>query len=149
MKHPVGRLQILERHFLFKQNMENLKLTKEQCQAYKLIELSINFQRSIEIIDELEGIKHQIKNKTLASQLKAIYPSLDKQCHIYNEMFKAEEEAVSHFYDITKRNAEYMMNYNLLDKALICSFLVAHEIDSKAVEGIINKTIKNYERKSK
>ena len=64
-------------------------------------------------------------------------------------MFKAEEEAVSHFYDITKRNAEYMMNYNLLDKALICSFLVANEIDSKAVEGIINKTIKNYERKSK
>lgn len=149
MKHPVGRLQILERHFLFKQNMENLKLTKEQCQAYKLIELSIHFQRSIEIIDELEEIKHQIKNKKLASQLKAIYPSLDKQCHVYNEMFKAEEEAVSHFYDITKRNAEYMMNYNLLDKALICSFLVAHEIDSKAVEGIINKTIKNYERKSK
>ena len=58
MKQPVGRLQILERHFLFKQNMENLKLTKEQYQAYKLIELSINFQRSIEIIDELEGIKH-------------------------------------------------------------------------------------------
>ena len=40
MKQPVGRLQILGRHFLFKQNMENLNLSKEQYQDYKLIELS-------------------------------------------------------------------------------------------------------------
>ena len=129
--------------------MENLKITKEQHQAYKLIDLCINFQWSIKIIDELEGIKQQSRNKKLVSQVKTIYRSLDKQSQINNEMFKAEEEAVSHFYDITKRNAEYMMNYNLLDKALICSFLVAHEIDSKAVEGIINKIIKKNGRKSK
>ena len=122
--------------------MENLKLTKEQYQAYNVIELSILFQRSIEILDELNSINHPIKNKSLASQLKAIYPSLDKQTKLYNEMYNVETEGVNHFYDITKRNAEYIMGFNLLDKALICSFLVAHEIDSKAVEGIINKTIK-------
>jgi hypothetical protein len=122
--------------------MENIKLSKEQYQAYNVIELSILFQRSIEILDELNAINHPIKNKALASQLKAIYPSLDKQTKLYNEMYNVEQEGVSHFYDITKKNAEYIMNFNLLDKALICSFLVAHEIDSKAVEGIINKVIK-------
>jgi len=122
--------------------MENIKLTKEQFQAYNVIELSILFQRSIEILDELNAIDHPIKNKALASQLKAIYPSLDKQTKLYNEMYNVETEGINHFYDITKRNCEYIMNFNLLDKALICSFLVAHEIDSKAVEGIINKTIK-------
>lgn len=123
--------------------MDNIKLTKEQYQAYNVIELSILFQRSIEILDELNNIDHKIKNKPLASQLKAIYPSLDKQTKLYNSMFEVEQEGVSHFYDITKRNAEYIMSFNLLDKALICSFLVAHEIDSKAVEGIINKIIKS------
>lgn len=122
--------------------MEDIKLTNEQYQAYNVIELSILFQRSIEILDELNRINHPIKNKSLASQLKAIYPSLDKQTKLYNEMYNVEQEGVSHFYDITKRNCEYIMNYNLLDKALICSFLVAHEIDSKSVEGIINKVIK-------
>lgn len=122
--------------------MKNIKLTKEQFQAYNIIELSILFQRSIEILDELNNIDHPIKNKALASQLKAIYPSLDKQTKLYNEMYNVATEGVNHFYDITKRNSEYIMGFNLLDKALICSFLVAHEIDSKAVEGIINKTIK-------
>jgi hypothetical protein len=122
--------------------MKDLNLTKEQYQAYNVIELSILFQRSIEILDELNNIDHKIKNKPLASQLKAIYPSLDKQTKLYNEMYNVETEGVNHFYDITKKNAEYIMSYNLLDKALICSFLVAHEIDSKAVEGIINKVIK-------
>jgi len=122
--------------------MKDLNLTKEQYQAYNVIELSILFQRSIEILDELNRIDHKIKNKPLASQLKAIYPSLDKQTKLYNSMFEVEQEGVNHFYDITKKNTEYIMSYNLLDKALICSFLVAHDIDSKAVEGIINKVIK-------
>ncbi len=122
--------------------MENIELTKEQFQAYNIIELSILFQRSIEILDEINAINHPIKNKALASQLKAIYPSLDKQTKLYNEMFDVEQEGVSHFYDITKKNAEYIMNFNLLDKALICSFLVAHEINPKAIESIINKVIK-------
>jgi hypothetical protein len=123
--------------------MTDLKLSPEQYQAYNIIELSILFQRSIEILDELNAIDHKIKNKALASQLKAIYPSLDKQTKLYNEMYNVENEGVSHFYDITKKNAEYIMNFNLLDKALICSFLVAHEIDTKSVEGIINKVIKS------
>jgi len=123
--------------------MENLHLSKEQYQAYNVIELSVIFQRAIEILDELSSIDHPIKNKSLASQLKAIYPSLDKQTKMYNEMYNVEAEGVSHFYDITKKNTEYIMSYNLLDKALICSFLVAHEIDTKSVEGIINKVIKN------
>jgi hypothetical protein len=123
--------------------MTDLKLTPEQYQAYNIIELSILFQRSIEILDDLNAINHKIKNKALASQLKAIYPSLDKQTKLYNEMYNVENEGVSHFYDITKKNAEYIMNFNLLDKALICSFLVAHEIDTKSVEGIINKVIKS------
>jgi hypothetical protein len=123
--------------------MTDLKLSPEQYQAYNIIELSILFQRSIEILDDLNAINHKIKNKALASQLKAIYPSLDKQTRLYNEMYNVENEGVSHFYDITKKNAEYIMNFNLLDKALICSFLVAHEIDTKSVEGIINKVIKS------
>lgn len=122
--------------------MVNLKLSEKQFQAYNLIELSILFQRAIEILDDLNAIDHKLKNKALASQLKALYPSLDKQTKQYNEMYNAEQEGVSHFYDITKKNAEYIMNYNLLDKALICSFLIAHEINTKAVEGIINKVIK-------
>lgn len=123
--------------------MEDITLTKEQYQAYNIIELSIHFQRSTEILDELNNIDHKIKNKPLASQLKAVYPSLDKQTKLYNEMYEVETEGVNHFYDITKRNTEYIMGYNLLDKALICSFLVAHEIDAKSVEGIINKVIKS------
>lgn len=123
--------------------MENLTLTKEQFQAYKLIELSVYIQSSIEILDELNETNHPLKNKKLASQLKAIYPALDKQTKTYNELFEVNQEGISHFYDVTKRNTEYIMSNNILDKSRICSFLIASEINPTAVEGIINKIIKS------
>lgn len=122
--------------------MKDLKLTPEQYQAYNLVELSILMQRSIEILDEINSIDHPLKNKKLYSQLKAIYPSLDKQTKSYNELYEVSSDGISHFYDCVKQNNQYVMNYNLLDKALICSFLVAHEKDSNSVEGIINKVLK-------
>lgn len=122
--------------------MEDLILTKEQLQAYKIIELSIHIQRSIEIFDEINAIDHPMKNKSLTSQLKAIYPALDKQTKLYNELFHVSQDGTSHFYDVIKKNTEYIMEYNLLDKSKICQYLLAHEIDEKSVEGIINKVIK-------
>jgi len=122
--------------------MEELTLTKEQYIGYNVVELSVLFQRSIEILDELKQIDHKFKNKALQSQLTAIYPSLDKQTKLYNEFYNVSTEGITSFYDVTKKNAEYIMNYNILDKALICNFLMAHEKDPKSVEGIITKILK-------
>jgi hypothetical protein len=122
--------------------MEDLKLSEEQLFAYSLIELRILFQRAIEIMDVVNRMDHKSKNKALNSQLKAIYPALDKETKKFNEIYEVDGEGVSHFYDIVVKNSQYIMGYGLLDKALICSFLVSHEMDPKAVEGIINKTIK-------
>lgn len=127
--------------------MEDLELTAEQFQAYKLIELAVYMQCSIEVLDDLNRINHPLKNQKLNSQLKAIYPSLDKQTKKYNELYEVNEEGVSHFYEVTKRNTEYIMSYNLLDKSKISIYLVAHEINPKAVEGIINKVIKEFNKK--
>jgi hypothetical protein len=123
--------------------MEDLRLTKEQKIGYNLIELRILFQRSIEILDELKSMDHRSKNNSLNSQLKALIPSLEKETKKYNEIYEVESEGTSHFYNVTVTNSQYIMSYSLLEKALICSFLIAHEIDSKSVEGIINKVIKN------
>lgn len=119
--------------------MTDLKLTEQQKSAYDQIELRIIFQRAIDILD---FSIHKSKNKSLHSQLKALMPALEKETKKYNDIYEVESEGVSHFYDITVQNSQYIMGYGLLDKALICSFLVAHELDPKAVEGIVNKTIK-------
>lgn len=120
--------------------MTDLRLTAEQQQAYQAIELRILFQRAIEILDDLK--KTKFKNKSLQSQLTAIYPSLDKQTKIYDELYKASSAGVTDFYNTVVTNNLYIMNYNIIDQALISFFLTCHEKSPKAVEGILNKVIK-------
>jgi len=110
--------------------------------AYKVIEFSIHVQRSIEILDEINDLNHPMKNKKLASQLKGIYPSLDKQTKLYNELFDASQEGAAYFYDTTKQNTQFIMSKDILDQALFCQFKMAHSKDTKSVEGIIHKVLK-------
>lgn len=118
------------------------EISQEQKTANMVIELGILVQRSIEILDHLKDINHNFKNPKLNSGLKAVYPSLDKQTKLYDDLFNASQEGVSKLYDTTKENTRIIMNNDLLDQALICSFLLAHKKDSKSVEGIINKVLK-------
>jgi hypothetical protein len=119
-----------------------MQLSQEHQTGYNLIELRILMQRAIEILDDLDLKKNPMANKPLKTQLKGIYAPLDKQTKQYNEIFEASAEGTMHFYNVVKNNAEFVMKNHLLDKALICSFLMAHERNPKAMEGIMEKILK-------
>lgn len=118
-----------------------MTLTEDQYIGYCEIELRIIMQRAIEILDEFKRLKYKSKNQTLQAGLKAIYPSLDKETKKYNDIFDKSEEGTSHFYNVVTANASLVMSDHLLNKAIINAALAAHELNPKAVEGIINKII--------
>jgi len=123
-----------------------MELTPQQELNFKKIELRILIQRATEVIDEINdterknGLKE--KNKSLQSQLKAIYPTLDKETKKYDEIFKASEEATTVFYEIVKRNVQLIMNRNLIDKNFILCCLEAKQKNEKALMGVIQKILK-------
>lgn len=123
-----------------------MELTPQQELNFKKIELRILIQRATEVIDEINnterknGLKE--KNKSLQSQLKAIYPTLDKETKKYDEIYKASEEGVTVFYEIVKRNVLLIMNRNLIDKNFILCCLEAKQKNEKALMGVIQKILK-------
>lgn len=123
-----------------------MELTPQQELNFKKIELRILIQRATEVIDEINdterknGLKE--KNKSLQSQLKAIYPTLDKETKKYDEIYKASEEATTVFYEIVKRNVQLIMNRNLIDKNFILCCLEAKQKNEKALMGVIQKILK-------
>lgn len=123
-----------------------MELTPQQELNFKKIELRILIQRATEVIDEINdaerknGLKE--KNKSLQSQLKAIYPTLDKETKKYDEIYKASEEGVSVFYEIVKRNVQLVMNRNLIDKNFILCCFEAKQKNEKALMGVIQKILK-------
>jgi hypothetical protein len=123
-----------------------MEITPQQEANFKKIELRILIQRATEVIDDLndierkQGIKE--KNKSLKSQLKALYPTLDKETKKYDEIYKASEEGTSTFYEIVKRNTQLVMHRNLLDKNFILCCFEAKEKNEKALMGVIQKIIK-------
>lgn len=119
-----------------------MQLSKEHITGYNLIELRINLQRAIEILDDLDLQKNPLGNKPLNTHLKGLIEPLDKQTKRYNDMFDVSQEGTMTFYSTVKDNERFIMQHHLLDKALICGFLHAHELNPKACEGIINKIIK-------
>lgn len=123
-----------------------MKLDKRQEFAFNQIELRVILQRAIELIDELNYSSKEIKNLKLKSNLKSIYPILDKETKKYNELFEATQEGTTAFYDITIANAMLVMKNNLLDKNLINKCIVANEINPKALDGILVKILKENEK---
>lgn len=123
-----------------------MELTPQQELNFKKIELRILIQRATEVIDEINnterknGLKE--KNKSLQSQLKAIYPTLDKETKKYDEIYKASEDGVTVFYEIVKRNVQLIMNRNLIDKNFILCCLEAKQKNEKALMGVIQKILK-------
>lgn len=120
-----------------------MTLDTELQQKYSIIELGIHIQRAVEILDDLNITNHPLKNKKLNQQLKGVYGVLDKETKLYNELHAISSDDTYHFYDVIKENSRIIMKNHLVDKSLVCSFLVAHEHNPKAVEGIINKTLKS------
>jgi hypothetical protein len=123
-----------------------MELTPQQELNFKKIELRILIQRATEVIDEINdterknGLKE--KNKSLQSQLKAIYPTLDKETKKYDEIYKASEDGVTVFYEIVKRNVQLIMNRNLIDKNFILCCFEAKQKNEKALMGVIQKILK-------
>lgn len=123
-----------------------MELTPQQELNFKKIELRILIQRATEVIDEINdterknGLKE--KNKSLQSQLKAIYPTLDKETKKYDEIYKVSEEGVTVFYEIVKRNVQLIMNRNLIDKNFILCCFEAKQKNEKALMGVIQKILK-------
>ena len=68
---------------------------------------------------------------------------LDKETKNFSEIYEASPDGSKQFYDNIVENANFIRKHHLLDQSLICSFLIAHQKDPKAVEGIINKILKN------
>lgn len=120
----------------------NTELTVEELQVYKIIELSVNIQRSIEILDDLEELKHPFSNKKLNSQLKGVYGPLDKQTKLYNEFYNSNPTITNHFYEVVKANAKFITSFNLLDQSRINNYLEARVINTGSVEGIVTKILK-------
>ena len=123
-----------------------MELTPQQEVNFKKIELRILIQRAAEVIDDLNDIERKNglkeKNKSLHSQLKAIYPTLDKETKKYDEIYKASEEGTTVFYEIVKRNIQLVMHRNLLDKNFILCCFEAKEKNEKALMGVIQKILK-------
>jgi hypothetical protein len=127
-----------------------MNLTKEQELGYLQIELRVIIQRAVEIIDEVKYLSEYLKihsedlktNKKLQAQLRAVYGPLDKETRKYNDIFEASEEGTTAFYNITQANALLVMRNHLLDKSFLCQALMAHEQNPKAIEGIIDKILK-------
>ena len=117
-------------------------LPPELVQKYSVIELGIHIQRAVEILDDLNITDHPFKNKKLNQQLKGVYGVLDKETKLYNDLHEVSSDDLYHFYDVIKENSRLIMSNHLVDKSLVCSFLVAHEADPKAAEGIINKILR-------
>jgi len=123
-----------------------MEITPQQEVNFKKIELRILIQRAAEVIDDLndierkQGIKE--KNKSLKAQLKALYPTLDKETKKYDEIYKASEEGTTVFYEIVKRNIQLVMHRNLLDKNFILCCFEAKEKNEKALMGVIQKILK-------
>ena len=123
-----------------------MEITPQQELNFKKIELRILFQHAIEVIDDINNIelKNGIKekNKSIQSQLKAIYPALDKETKKWNEIYEASEEGTSVFYEIVKRNVQLVMHKNLLDKNFILCCFEAKQKNEKALMGVIQKILK-------
>jgi len=117
-------------------------LTDSQKTGYNLIELRILFQRAIEVMDDLKIIEYPLRNKQLHALLKGLIGPLDKETRKYNAMFDVCEEGTSVFYHTVKDSCSWIMEKHLFDKALFAQYQRAHDLDHKAVEGIINKVIK-------
>lgn len=123
-----------------------MELTPQQQINFKKIELRILIQQATEVIDEINSIERKNglkeKNKSLQSQLKAIYPTLDKETKKYDEIYNASEEGTTVFYEIVKRNIQLVMNRNLIDKNFILCCFEAKQKNEKALMGVIQKIIK-------
>lgn len=119
-----------------------MNLTKEQQLGFNQIELRVILQRAIELIDDLNYSSKEIKNLKLKSNLKSIYGILDKETKKYNDLFEATAEGTTAFYDVVVANTLLVMRNNLIDKNLINKAVLANEINPKALEGILDKILK-------
>ena len=118
-------------------------LTKEQLINYNEIELRVILQQAIEILDFFKANDVKFKNQTLNAQLKGLYPALDKDTRKYDEIFNATEEGTTVFYDIVKGSSALIMTAQMPKKAIFNQFVAAYNTDEKAVQGIINKVLKD------
>lgn len=120
-----------------------MQLDDRQILGYNIIELWIINQQYTELLDDLNIRSNPLKNKKLNQALKGIYPMLDKETKNFTEIYEASPDGTNQFYDNIVENSKFIRKHHLLDQSLICSFLIAHQKDPKAVEGIINKIIRN------
>lgn len=122
--------------------MTQSELTPEQIRNFNLIELRIVNQRYVELLDDLEKHSVPTNNRKLRNGLSAIYAMLDKETKKYNELYEATPDGTLAFYEVCKTNAELIMSNVLLDKNFIHKAISAHRFNPKAVDGIIDKILK-------
>lgn len=122
--------------------MMSTELTPEQVRNFNLIELRVLNERYLEVLDDLICYNVPTNNKKLRAGLKATYDMLKKETIKYNELFEATPEGTTAFYNICKTNAELIMSGVILDKNFIHKAIAAHRLNQKAVDGIIDKILK-------
>ena len=122
--------------------MMQSELTPEQIRNFNLIELRIVNQRYVELLDDLEKHNVPTNNRKLRSGLSAIYAMLDKETKKYNELYATTSEGTTAFYEVCKTNAELIMSNVILEKNFIHKAISAHRFNPKAVDGIIDKILK-------
>lgn len=107
------------------------------------IELKLHIQRSVELLDDLDIKNHPLKNKKLNQALKGIYAMLDKEVKTYDDLYKVSPNDTMYYYNVVCENAKTVLSKDLVDKALVESFLYCYKLDEKSVAGILNKVLKN------
>mgnify|MGYP006348335099 CR=1 FL=1 len=122
--------------------MMSTELTPEQVRNFNLIELRVINQRYVELLDDLLTYNVPTNNKKLRAGLKAIYDMLDKETKKYNELYETTPDGTTAFYEIAKTNAELIMSNVILDQNFIQKAIAARRFNQKAVEGIIDKILK-------
>lgn len=118
-----------------------MHMSKEHETGYNLIELRINLQRAIEILDDLDIQNNPLGNPKLKHLLKGLIEPLEKQTKKYNDMYKASPEGCQAFYNVVKDNERFIMSHHLLDKVSIRNYIMAHELNPGAIEGIVDKIL--------
>lgn len=116
-------------------------MTEEET-MFNLIEFRLLNQRMVEILDDLNLKSHPLRNQKLNQQLKGVYSVLDKQTKLYDDLFEKHSDDTMYYYDVICENSKTLMSKNLLDKALINTFLFCNDKNPKAMAGILNKIIK-------
>lgn len=96
-------------------------------------------------LNQLDAIKHTPYYKqSLKSKINGIIPELVKaESQHYDKFFESQSESTDHVYKVFELFIERISKVPIYDMENICYMIDAYDKDSKSMNGITNKIIRN------